>query len=265
MKLSVSNLAWPKEDNDWCLEQLVKYDIQGIELAPLKVFESWEKINEQDIENQLAKYHSLNLSVSSFQAITFGAESISLLGEEVKIDNFIAHMRKVASLLHKLNGDFAVFGSPGLRCVEDFSYEQLEKVFIKLDGVFEAENVKLALETVPVYYGCKVLSKLADTEAFISGLSAPNIVRHFDSACQYLSQDLVEDIAVGFLKKSEHLHISEVDLIDFSQPSKFNIELAPKVNSHYKGKWCVLEMSDKNYCRELFIQSIKNFKKLFAT
>lgn len=264
MKLSVSNLAWPKEENDWCLEQLVNNGIQGVELAPLKVFDSWESISEQDITSFLIKHDALNLSVSSFQAITFGIENLALLGDKEKVDNFIVHMSKVALLLRKMKGKLAVFGSPALRDGKDHDSAALVELFDKVGEVFEVEQVKLALETVPSYYGCELLNQLSETEALISQLNHQHIVRHFDSACQYLSGDLGRDLVFDYLARSEHLHISEVDLADFSNPSKFNLNLASRVKEYYKGEWCVLEMSDKNYTREAFSQSIKNFSKLFS-
>jgi len=265
MKLSVSNLAWPKEENDWCLDQLVKYGISGVELAPLKLFDSWDSITAAKIAQIKEKVNSLGLKVSSFQAITFGADDLALLGEKSRKDNFVNHMEKVAKLLANLGGDFAVFGSPGLRSTTDFDEQELIATLSQVESVFKKYDVCLAVETVPAYYGCQVLNKLKKTDVFLNKLGEKSfVVRHFDTACQYLSGDLCNSKFHEFLGRSKHLHISEVDLNTFLSPSQFNLDIIPAVKKHYKGEWCTLEMGDENYSRESFLGSIKNFTRLFS-
>ena len=265
MQLSVSNLAWPVEETDWCLEQLAKYNIQGVELAPLKVFESWKAITDESIQLVKGKYSKLGLEISSFQAITFGAMNLALLGGDEKVDNFLLHIEKVANLLSKLNGDNAVFGSPGLRKNSEYEQKDLIFLFKRIDTIFAKYKTNFVLETVPQYYGCNLLNTIKKTDTFLNNMDLKNVSRHFDSGCQFLSGDLTEKSQyIDFLSKSKHVHISEVDLNTFDFPSTYNVEIASIVKEHYKGRWCVLEMSDKNYTRLSFLNSLCNFSNLFS-
>lgn len=266
MKLSVSNLAWPIEESDWCLEQLVKHNIDGIELAPLKVFESWNSINQEQIQEVKNRYESVGLKISSLQAITYGAENIALYGEDrLQIDNFLRHIDNVAFLLNQLGGDSAVFGSPGLRDKLGYDVQELVDVFFEINGIFSKYGVNFALETVPAYYGCHLFNNLKDTSEFLNELKLSNVSFHFDSGCQYLSKDFEnEQRCIDFISNSKHLHISEVDLKDFSCPSKFNLNVSEIVNKYYNGKWCVLEMSDKSFTHQGFLHSIANFSQHFS-
>lgn len=264
MKLSVSNLAWPLKETDWCLEQLVKHGIKGVELAPLKVFDSWESISTESVAKVCKKYSDLGLKISSFQAITFGASDLALLNDEAKVSNFLRHMEKVAWLLSELGGENAVFGSPGLRKGANYDESELINLFKAIDLIFAKYNVIFVWETVPNYYGCNLLNNIQDTDNFINHIELSHVGRHFDTGCQYLSGDL-EDVnsCIDFISNSKHLHISEVDLNNFSNPTKYNKDIADVVKKYYQGKWCVLEMGDKAYSREHFISSIENFKCLF--
>ncbi|WP_160063884.1 sugar phosphate isomerase/epimerase family protein [Psychromonas sp. L1A2] len=265
MKLSISNLAWPVEETDWCLDQLVKHNIKGVELAPLKVFDSWDSVNEESIKAVRNKYERVGLKISSFQAITYAVNDLALLGDRVKVDNFLQHMDKVAFLLSELGGENAVFGSPGLRVNNEYNTQELSELFIRIDRVFSKYKVNFVLETVPNYYGCKLLNRIEQTEAFLSSLKLSNVSRHFDSGCQYLSNDLEDIIRCNdFISKSKHLHISEVDLNNFVNPSQYNSNITAQVKEYYEGNWCVLEINDKNYSRECFLQSMSNFIKLFS-
>lgn len=262
MKLSVSNLAWPSEENEWCLTQLAKFGIKGVELAPTKVFGSWEAISNNSVDKVKGEYQSRGLSISSFQAITYGLNDIALCGEKFKTDRFIEHMGRVAALLYDLGGQFAVFGSPSLRNASDANQQDLINVFTKVEQAFSRQDVHFALETVPTYYGCQLFNTLEKTDEFLNNAGFLNITRHFDSACQFLTGDLEAGKYHSFLERSKHLHISEVDLKEFSNPSQFNLDFIPFINKHYQGDWCVLEMGDKNYNRESFLASIKHFTRL---
>lgn len=266
MQLSVSNLGWPAKENDWCLETLAKNGISGIEVAPLKVFDSWDQAGDINSVTKVKNYfESHGMKISSFQAITFGAHNLNLLGSEEGKKNLLVHLKKVATLLSLLDGEYAVFGSPGLRKDQDYSNIELTEVFTSINEIFSEHGVNFALETVPSYYGCAVLNKLEDTENFFSKLQFTHVVRHFDSGCQFLSGDLEnKEFCERFLSRAEHLHISEVDLNNFAYPSAHNIEVSEQVKSNYKGKWCVLEMGDKSFSRDAFTRSIKNFVALFG-
>lgn len=264
MKLSVSNLAWPISENDWCLSMLSNNGISGVEIAPLKVFNSWDSITANDVSKSKKRFTSYGLEVSSFQAITFGTEGLALLGAEDAKRRFYKHLEKVAWLLAEFETKIAVFGSPALRKQSSFNSGELEEVLMSINEVFARQNVTLAWETVPSYYGCNVLNTLKTSNEFLSSPLLTNICSHFDTGCQYLSGDLKDNQFIKFLSKSKHLHVSEVDLADFSEPSQYNLDIAKPIAQKYKGEWCVLEMGDKNFKRQHFIKSIDNFRELFG-
>jgi len=265
MRLSVSNLAWPESETDWCLSQLQANGIEGVEVAPLKVFSSWEAITETAISDAKHRFDRYDLKVSSFQAITYGAQEVALLGNAEKQENLLNHLTRVAELLKALGGKVAVFGSPGLRQDEEFDPALLAQVLYKTNDIFKDNGVKFALETVPKYYGCQILNTLSATDEFLDNHTMSHVVRHFDTGCQSLSGDLENTAQCKvFLAKSEHLHISEKDLRDFSNPSSYNKSAALWIKEQYKGEWCVLEMGDKQFSKETFLSSIKNFVSLFT-
>lgn len=266
MQLSVSNLGWPSAETEWCIETLLKNDINGIEIAPLKVFDSWEEASDIDAVNKVNNYfQSHGVTVSSFQAITFGAHDLSLLGNEKGKEKLLVHLEKVAGLLSLLKGESAVFGSPGLRKDENHSDSELAEVLTSINDIFSKHRVNFALETVPSYYGCAVLNNLEQTESLLSKLQLSHVVRHFDTGCQYLSGDLEKrSLCDKFIGRAKHLHISEVNLHNFVSPSGYNLKISEQVKADYKGKWCVLEMGDKTFSREAFNRSIENFVALFG-
>ena len=266
MKLSVSNLAWPVEDTDWCLEQLVNHNIQGVELAPLKVFSSWDLTSDDIITSVKEKYNGLGLQISSFQAITFGANDLALLDDKTKVNNFLLHMDKVAWLLSELSGENAVFGSPSLRKMTKYDENELIHLFKEINAIFAKFKVNFVWETVPSYYGCNLLNNIKSTDKIFNNMELSNVYHHFDTACQHLSGDLKDiNSCINFIANSKHLHISEVGLNNFVNPAKYNTDIVEVLKKYYRGSWCVLEMGEEKYSRENFVKSLENFNRLYTS
>lgn len=265
MKLSVSNLAWPVEEENWCIDVLLSNGINAIELAPYKSFAGWHgDLNEKSVRIKEA-LKKKGMVVSSYQAVCFNTPNCKIFGTDLERKNLVNHMTKIAHSLKNIGGDFAVFGSPGLRAgKQDTTF--VNKVFKEIGDKFSNLNIALALETVPKYYGCDFLNNLAATEKWFIEVDLDGIVRHYDTGCQFLSKDFIgEPASVAFLKKSKHLHVSQVDLLDFTKPSDFNYESAVAIQKHYRGKWCVLEMSGNNFTKKSFKVSVENFANLFCS
>lgn len=264
MKLSVGNLSWPDAEEDWCLKQLRSFEIQAVELAPFKSFGSWG-VSKQEVGGYLEKLSGYNLEVSSFQALTYGTHNISLINSPEEVQNLKNHMRQVASILSWANSSYAVFGSPKMRGFTGYNRAGIIKTFNEMGDIFLEKGAYLALETVPEYYGCHFLNKIKDTDCFIDSLNTQGVVRHFDSGCQHLSGDLGldNDSFINFIQKSKHCHVSEKDLMSFSEPSSYNVTLSHDILRYYQGEWITLEMSMKYFTKEGFIGSLEKFVQLF--
>lgn len=264
MLLSVSNLAWPTDEKTEVYNILKANGIEGVELAPYKYFNSWGEDAMRNAIDTVCELDKFGLRVSSFQAITYKARDINFMNSEKEASNFLEHIGKVAKMLSIVHGDFAIFGSPSLRenSIDDDSI--LVKLFREIGNVFSGYNLKFAIETVPAYYGAEWLNSIDTTDEFIKKVNHPSIVRHYDTGCQYLSGDFNSINRNAFIEQCEHLHISEVDLASFSIPSNFNTEISHDLARYYSGKWCVLEMLDKNFDINLFRKSIENFRELYS-
>ena len=70
MKLSISNIAWDKDQNEDVFNLIKQYKFSGIEIAPTKVFENPEKstFDEVDLFRRLVSKHRLNSPDSRSQS-----------------------------------------------------------------------------------------------------------------------------------------------------------------------------------------------------
>ncbi|WP_460802906.1 sugar phosphate isomerase/epimerase family protein [Microbulbifer agarilyticus] len=258
----MSNLAWPSKDREWACGALKELGIEGVEVAPLKDFDSWEAISKCAIDELRSFYDKFDLKISSLQAITYGKQLRPLDDLDGHV-SFLSHMEVVASVLANLGGDVAVFGSPGLR---NFVTDEIAPYLTLFDAIskkFEVENVVLGLEAVPEYYGSLWNNNYRSMSDFVDMIDGKGVVPHFDSGCHYLSGiQSDKNVLKQFLQNSRHLHISEVDLKMFDKPSTYNLEVSELV-SDYQGRWVVLEMSENSFDKNVFVRSVENFIKLF--
>lgn len=263
-KLSVSNLAWPADDEAWCLSVLRDNQIHGIEIAPYKTFGSWGNIDNGSCTNLRDYYRENGLVISSFQAITYGLNGLSIIGAKNEVKAFESHMCNISNNLSMLGAEVAVLGSPGLRSFTDYNNEKLTDLFQTIARCYEKNGVTLVIEAVPEYYGCGWLNKIQDSIEFVLKVNSSSFQVHLDTACQYLSGETDYILKhPEIVSKAAHAHISNVDLTFLTSITDYNKELSGIIKAYYNGHWVVLEMNAKNYTRPDFSDSIKNFADLF--
>ena len=72
MKLSVSNLAWEKENDYKIFEILNKFDISIIDLVPTKYFKNIRNTNIDELNSIRNFWFSRGFTVFGMQSIFFG-------------------------------------------------------------------------------------------------------------------------------------------------------------------------------------------------
>ena len=73
MKLSISNIAWSKENDDKVYEFMRELGYSGLEIAPTRIFEEqpYQKLREASKFRTNLK-ENIGLSISSMQSLWYG-------------------------------------------------------------------------------------------------------------------------------------------------------------------------------------------------
>ena len=110
--LSISNLSWNGKEEIFN-KIILKYNIKNIEIAPTRIWGSWDNINFKKIKEFKKKLDDKNINISSFQSLTFGFKE-SILNENS--NNFYeSHFDKLIDYASILKTRALVFGSPSIR------------------------------------------------------------------------------------------------------------------------------------------------------
>ncbi|HEY9294759.1 MAG TPA: hypothetical protein VIQ31_00030, partial [Phormidium sp.] len=110
MKLSISNIAWPKETDSVIYDLLIANKVSAVEIAPTRFWPDWQysPIDVKAVREDLA---IRGLQISSLQAIVYGLPQLKVFGTSEEKRNLVSHLKQVADLAVQLGVKLLVFGA----------------------------------------------------------------------------------------------------------------------------------------------------------
>ncbi len=207
-KLSISNLSWNGTDDKFA-KILLKYNIKNIELAPTKIWGSWDNINLQKIKEYKKKINDKGINVSSFQSITFGLNESILNNNSNKF--YKSHFDKLIDYASALKATVLVFGSPSIRTFHNKQKKNSNnaiKFFTMISKLITKKKspLILAIEPNPKIYGCEFLNSHREVFKFLKILNLKNIKSNFDFGAKIINKENIS--TKDFNKYINHVHIS---------------------------------------------------------
>ena len=155
MKLSISNIAWDKEEDSSMYDYLQQQKINGIEIAPTRIFESNPYDHLEEAENYRAFLYKKGIEVSSIQSIWYGRQENIFLSEQ-DMKALEEYTQKAILFAERLNCKNLVFGCPRNRNVNgEMTIGKLNNVveFFRRVGEFAyTHNTCFSLEPNPKMY-----------------------------------------------------------------------------------------------------------------
>lgn len=230
MKLAVSNIAWPADDDEEAFALLGKLGVEWIELAPGRIA-PWDDLTPDRAKAYRRMLNDRGLKVSSLQAIYFGTSDMSLLGDEAGFQRLLNHTRRVSVTSDALGCHPGVFGAPGLKKRGNLPLDvatdlAATRLSIIADAVSNT-GFELCLEPVPAYYGADFLMSVSDILDMVERVGHPSIGLHLDVACVELGGgDIADAIALAGADRIRHFHVSEKDLSGFDAPKQDHTKAA---------------------------------------
>lgn len=244
MRLAISNIAWESKDGREVLSMLRKSGVDGIEIAPTKVWPDWEGATPSAAAELRKALSDEGFTIPSMQAIVYGKPDLQLFDRSTH-EALFDHLRLVADLAAAMGAGPLVFGAPKnrLRWQLEFSeaFKLAVEVLQKIGEIFHARGVVFAWEPNPVEYGCDFITNVADGRRLVDAVASPGVKLHVDSAGLHLSGG---DIGEALRRASPfvHFHASEPFLAGPDKGVVDHIALARVLSTlDYRG-WVSIEM-----------------------
>jgi len=243
-RFALSNLAWPMDD-EGALETLAEAGLNGVEVALTRIA-PWEALDRQALVTYRNQLESHGLAAPSLQALLFGVEGVSLLGDEDAFERMVVHLSRVARCGEQLGAKIAVFGSPRQRSRGALSHEDAFELgasrFLRLAQTMNEAGMALGMEPVPKHYGGDFLTTADAVLAMVQAVNHPGLRQHLDTGCVLLGGGDIRQAIRDGADALGHFHIAEPDLVGFDAPQADHAGAAQALAEiNYQG-WLSIEM-----------------------
>jgi len=246
MKLAVSNIAWPADLDREVYALLVHNGVEGVEIAPTRLWPHWEGITPAAIRHCRAEIEDAGLRVSSLQSILYQKPDLLLFDGAEKRAALHRHLCDCADIAVSLGAECLVFGAPKNRnrgaCSESDAFSIASEFFSRLAPEFVRRGVSLVFEANPPQYGCDFATTSEVAERLVRAVGSSGFRLHLDTACMHLAGEEITQSVHRGCDVLGHFHVSEAHLGAFCEPAVPHLPIARQLMaSGYRG-WAALEM-----------------------
>lgn len=246
MKLSISNIAWNPEHEADVFKILQRYPVQGIEIAPSKIWPNWQGITPQSLQDYREQLGNFGFQIPALQAILFGQPDAVLFGTEAQRQQLLSHLRFVTDIAEALGAKVMVLGAPNNRNRGDLPDDEINEIavstFKEIGDYCASKNTCLCIEPNPTAYNCNYIINSDEGLTLVKQVNSRGFGLHLDAAGMFLADEKPEDGFADKVKTLRHFHISEPNLGDFAAPQVSHAVLAQLLKAQQYDNWVSIEM-----------------------
>lgn len=211
MNLSVSNIAWNREEWTPALEILKQNKISAIDIAPTLIFDSIDDLTKDKIIAECEKYENLGIKMVAMQSLLFGAPCKSLFDGDDERECIFRRLEKILFIAEGLGIKNLVFGSPKNRYIKNKSSQNIKTAidfFRKLCDVAIGLKLNICLEANPKEYNCNFITTTFEAVDFIKKVDRNNFLLNLDTSTIILNNNDFKEVFNYSLGHIGHIHIS---------------------------------------------------------
>ena len=213
-KLSISNLAWTKEEDEDTLLILREHDAHHIDLAMGRYFEKPHEASVDDWIGVKKFWETKGVSIAGMQSLLFGVPAVSLFGSEEDRRIIRSVLDQVFARANAIGVRRLVFGSPAHRLVppqQDNYFELAINFFGEVAKSAQNHDVVLLIEPNSKRFNCNFLNNAKEAAAFVSNIAGAGIGVNLDLGAE-LDDGGDFSFSTSEIETFGHLHLSEPDL-----------------------------------------------------
>jgi len=216
MKISVSNIAWDRSEDDDIVGLLQKYNVLGIDVALGKISPTPDDLSDQQLKNYKKFWHSNNINLIGMQSMLFGKPELTLFEDESTRKELYAHLVGYIQMAAKLGIKPLVFGSPKNRRINDLDFDKAFEIaadfFIELAEYAYQLDTIICFEPNPIQYNCDFINRVDEAIRLVEQVSHPAFKLNVDSAIMAMNGEDVKEVIYNAREHIAHFHISEENL-----------------------------------------------------
>ena len=249
MRLAVSNIAWPKDQDPAVGRVLADLGVAGVEVAPTKAFPDPPATTDAEVDAYRRSWEDMGLPIVAAQALLFGRPELTIFESAETRRKTLDYLRRVVRVCGRLGAAALVFGSPKNRRVGSVPPDEAHRIAVDFfgelaDAAWDA-NATIVLEANPPEYGADWLTTAAEAAALARELRYRGVVLHLDTACMTLAGDPIRPTFDAGFDLLHHFHVSEPNLAPPGSSGRVDhAAFAAELRDRGYAGWVSLEMRE---------------------
>lgn len=225
MKLSISNIGWPAENDQQAFNLMKSKGFAGLEIAPTRIFPEnpYEDLGAaKNWANRIK--NGYGFEIPSMQSIWYGRPE-KVFGSEGEQAALVDYTKKAINFAEAIGCGNLVFGCPGNRSIPDGVNAEDPVPFFKEVGDYaSAHNCVIAMEANPPVYNTNFINTTEQALDLIQMVDSDGFLLNLDIGTMVENEEGIS-VLVGNEKYIHHVHISEPGLKPIEK-RRLHIELA---------------------------------------
>jgi sugar phosphate isomerase/epimerase len=246
MKLAISNIAWPIEADTWVARVLADEGIEGVEVAPTKMWPDPTAASDDAIDEVRNFWSARSLEIVAAQALLYGRPDLTLFTDEATREATLTYLDGIFRVCGRLGATPLVFGSPRNRAIGDLepraAWPIARDFFARAAESASHHGVVLCVEPNPPEYGCDFVTSAEDAAKLCALVDHPAFGIHLDTAAMTLAGEDPRhalEVCGPFVR---HLHASEPFLARFGTTGVDHETMAALLRERAYQGWVSVEM-----------------------
>ena len=216
MRISISNIAWERDEEPQIAELLGRLGVTAVDVAPGKYFPDVAAASDSDIRKVRDWWEERGISIYGMQSLLFGTKGLNVFGERDSQERLLQHLAHVCRVAEGLGARRLVFGSPKNRDRGGLSVSEADDIalhfFTSLGDIAQSHGIVITLEPNPVCYGTNWVTTTKEAYAFVKELCNPGIAMQLDTGTVLTNGENISAIC-SFRDAVGHVHLSEPQLL----------------------------------------------------
>lgn len=266
MKISISSLAWEKNEEKDVIKILKRNNINLIDITPSKYFKSCMETNKQDILDLKNYFSRQSIYIYGMQSILYEIKHLNLFRNKSEREIIVNYLEKIFEIGDLLDARKIVFGAPSSRYKLSSVDTNIEyEFFSRIASIASKYDVTICLEPAPKVYKCNFLNTTSEVAIFIKSINNYNLKLQIDSGSIQINEENIVNIINDYSSIIGHLHISNPFLKPIIDNVDFHKSFCNHIVSNSLLKVITIEMltSKKSLCIKEVEESVKFINKLY--
>lgn len=235
MRLSISNIGWPAEQDKQVYDLMKKYEYIGLEIAPTRIFPEapYEKLNKAKIWSENLEKQN-GFIIPSMQSIWYGRQE-KIFGSEEERKLLIDYTKKAIDFAVVIGCKNLVFGCPRNRNVpDDADISEAVDFFRELGEYALEKGTVIGMEANPPIYNTNYINDTLSAIQLIKEVNSEGFLLNLDVGTMIQNDEQISELK-GNVHFINHVHISEPGLKQIRERDLHNELKQVLMNENYQG------------------------------